>query len=237
MICKVAEDENKENTIEQNNISLNSEYVALNSTPSDQPAVEKYRPPIPVKQSACCNCACGNNKRQGKDTPPGAGRNNFTVKKKICFHCGAPGHIAKNCHNHAYVPYYAQGWQNAPRGRYFKRNPLRSRSDHGDWKAQKAKNPTPKNKNKMSAKKPNPRDAPVNQRSVRSKSSQQPTSSLKSSIEPPIRSKKKWVKPNYKWVPKAQSPKSTNDSNISSSSICDKQDMSWERVPCKENKG
>ena len=104
---KVTEDENKENTIEQTDDSLNSESVASNSTASDQPAVEKYRPPIPVKQSACCNCACGKNKRQGKDTPPGAGRNNFTVKKKTCFHCGTPGHIARNCPNRAYVPYYA----------------------------------------------------------------------------------------------------------------------------------
>ena len=39
---KVAEYENKEKTIEQANISLNSESVASNSVVSDQPAVEKY---------------------------------------------------------------------------------------------------------------------------------------------------------------------------------------------------
>ena len=103
---KVAEDENKESTTKQTNDSLNSESVASNSTASDQPAVEKYMPPIPTQQSSCGKCACGNNKRQGKDTPPGAGRNNFPVKKKTCFHCGTPGHIAKNCPNRAYVPYY-----------------------------------------------------------------------------------------------------------------------------------
>ena len=89
----------------------------------------------------------------------------------------------------------------------------------------------------MSANKPNPRDAPLKQRPVRSKSCQWPTSKSKASTEPPIGSKKKWVNPNYKWVPKAHSPKSTNDSNISSSSVCDKQDMSWEKVPCKDENG
>ena len=102
---KVTEDENKESSSEQTNDPLNSESVA-----SNQPAVGKYRPPFQAKQSACCNCACRKSKRQGKDTPPGAGRNNFTVKKKTCFHYGPPGHIARNCPNRAYVPYYAQGW-------------------------------------------------------------------------------------------------------------------------------
>ena len=108
-VGKVAEDENKENITEQTNISLNSESVASNSAASDQPAVGKYRPPFQAKQCACCNCACGNNQKRGKDTPPGAGRNNFPVKKKTCFHCGTPGHIARNCPNRAYVPYYTQG--------------------------------------------------------------------------------------------------------------------------------
>ena len=98
----------------------------------------------------------------------------------------------------------------------------------------KAKHPNPKGKKEMSAKKPNPRDAPVK---LKSKSSQRPTSRSKASTEPPIISKKKWVKPNYKWVLKAQSPKSTNDSNVSMYSVCDKQDMSWERVTCKDDKG
>ena len=244
--CKVAEDENKESSSEQTNDPLNSKSVA-----SNQPAVGKYRPPFQAKQSACCNCACGKSKRQGKDMPPGAGRDNSTVKKRTCFHCGTPGHIARNCPNRAYVPYYAQGWQNASRGRHSKRYPSRSRSDIDDWNAKKAKNSTPKAKHPthkaknlnpkgkkgMPAKKPSSRDAPVKPRPVRSKSSRQSASSSKSSTEPPIRSKKKWVKPNYKWVPKAHSPKSTNDSNISTSSVCDKQVMSWERVLCKDDKG
>ena len=176
--------------------------------------------------------------------PPGTGRNNFTVKKRTCFHCGTPGHIARNCPNRAYVPYYAQGWQNAPSGRYFKRNPSRSHSENGDWNTQKAKNqthkakhptpkakhPTPKNKKGMPAHKSSSRDAPVKPRLVRSKSSRQPTSSSKSSVEAPIGSNKKWVKPEYRWVPKVKTPKSSNDSNISSFSVCDKQDMSWEKV-------
>ena len=163
------------------------------------------------------------------------------MKKKTCFHCATLGHIARNCPNHAYVPYNAQGWKNAPSGRYFKRNPSRSRSDNGDWNAQKAKNQSykaknlnPKGKKGMSAKKPNPRDAPVK---PKSKSSQRPASNSKSSAKAPIRSKKKWVKPNYRWVPKVQSPKSTNDSNISMSSVCDKLDMSWEKVSCVDDKG
>lgn len=130
------------------------------------------------------------------------------MKKKTCFHYGTPGRIARNCPNRAYVPYYAQGWQNAPIGRYSKRNPSRSRLDHDDWNPQNAKNSTPKAKNQtskdknqnpkgnkgMSAKKSKPRDASVKSKS---KSSQRPTSRSKASTEPPIRSKKKWVKPNY----------------------------------------
>nr|KAJ0191548.1 hypothetical protein LSAT_V11C800412810 [Lactuca sativa] len=235
----VAEDENKESSSEQTNDPLNSKFVA-----SNQPAVSKYMPPFQAKQSACCNYACGKNKRKGKDMPPGTGRDNFTVKKKTCFHCGTPGHIARCCPNHAYVPYCAQGWQNAPRGRFFKRNPSRSHSDIADWNSMKAKNsipkakhPNPKGKKDMSANKPNPRDAQVKQRPVRSNSSQRPTSRSKPSAEAPIRSNKKWVKHDYKWVPKVQSPKSVNDSNISTSSVCDKQDMSWERVPCIDDKG
>ena len=99
---KVAEDENKESSSEQTNDPLNSESVA-----SNQPVVGKYRPPKQANQSVYWNCAYWNNKRQGKDTPPEVGRNNFTVNKKTCFHCGTPGHIARNCPNHAYVPYYA----------------------------------------------------------------------------------------------------------------------------------
>ena len=49
---KVAEDENKENTTEQTNDSLNSESVASNSVTLNKPDVEKYRLPIPVKKSA-----------------------------------------------------------------------------------------------------------------------------------------------------------------------------------------
>ena len=176
--------------------------------------------------------------------PPEVGRDNSPVKKRTCFHCGTPGHIARNCPNRAYVPYYAQGWQNAPRGRYSKRNPSRSRSDNSDWNAQKAKNqtpkdkhPNPKGKKEMSANKPSSRDAPVKPRPVRSKSSRQTASSSKASVEAPIGSNKKWVKPEYRWVPKVKTPKSSNDSNISSSSVCDKQDMSWERVSCVDEKG
>ena len=107
---KVVEDENKEKTIKQSNDSSNSESVASNSVTPNKPAVEKYRPPNQVKQPTCCKCACGNNQKQGKDMLPGAGRNNSTVKKKTCFHSGTPGHIARNCPNRAYIPYYAQGW-------------------------------------------------------------------------------------------------------------------------------
>ena len=98
----------------------------------------------------------------------------------------------------------------------------------------KAKHPNPKGKKEMLANKPNPRDDPVK---PKSKSSQRPTSSSKASAEAPIGSNKKWVKPDYRWVPKEKTPKSSNDSNISSSSVCDKQDMSWERVQCKDDKG
>ena len=99
------------------------------------------------------------------------------------------------------------------------------------------KNQTPKNKKGMLAQKSSSRDAPVKPRPVRSKSSRQPASSSKSSAEAPIGSNKKWVKPEYRWVPKVKTPNSSNDSNISLSFVCDKQDMSWERVPCKDDKG
>ena len=166
----------------------------------------------------------------------GTGRNNFYMKKQTCFHRGTPGHIARNCPNRAHVPYYAQGWQNAPRGRYPKRSPSRSQLCKGDWNTQKGKNQNSKVKKGMSAKKSNPRDVLVKPRSVRSKSSQRSASSSKSSAKAPIQSNKKWVKPNYKWVPNVYFPKSSNDSNISTSYVCDKQDMSWERVPCKDDK-
>ena len=77
----------------------------------------------------------------------------------------------------------------------FQKNPFEATFKNGDWNAQKDKNQNPKVKKGMSAKKPNQRDAPVKSKS---KSSQRPTSRSKASIEPPIRSKKKWVKPNYK---------------------------------------
>ena len=159
------------------------------------------------------------------------------MKKRTCFHCGTPGHISINCSNRTYVPYYAQGWNNATRGRFYKRNPSRPCSVNGDRNAKKGKNQTLKVKKEMPAKKPNSKDAPMKPRPVKAKPSQRPVSSSKTSIEASIRSNRKWVKPNYKWVKKVHTPKSSNDSNISSSSICDKKDMSWERITCTNDKG
>ena len=96
------------------------------------------------------------------------------MKRQTCFNYGIPGHIARNYPQRLYVPYYAQGWQNVPRGRFSKRNRSRSHSHNGDWnakKAKKGKNQTPKDKKGMSDKKLNSRDGSIRQRLVRLKSS------------------------------------------------------------------
>ena len=64
------------------------------------------------------------------------------LKIQTCLNCGTPGHIARNYPHPSYVPYYKQGWQNVPSGRYSTRNPSRSRSSNGDWNAKKTKKQT-----------------------------------------------------------------------------------------------
>ncbi|XP_023745672.1 serine/arginine-rich splicing factor RS2Z32-like [Lactuca sativa] len=151
---------------------------------------EDLRPPKQAKQNACCKCAYGNNQRQGMGTLPETCRNNFYVKKYTCFQCGTLGHIARNCPNRPYVPYYIQGWQNVPRGRSSKRNPSRSQSHNGQWNMKKANNQNPKDKKGMSDKKQNSRDAYVRSRSFKSKASRRSVSSSKESVEASIRSNK-----------------------------------------------
>ncbi|KAL7609627.1 uncharacterized protein LOC122197164 [Lactuca sativa] len=158
--------------------------------------------------------------------------NNFYVKKQTCFQCGTIGHITRNFPHHLYVSYYQHGWQNLPRGRFSKRNPSRSHSRNGDWNTKKAKNQTSQDEKGMSDKKPNSRDGSIKQRSSR-----RPVSSSKPCDKASIRSNKKWIKPNYRWAPKVHTTKSSNDSNTSSSSVSDKQDMSWDRVPWVDDNG
>ncbi|XP_023744613.1 uncharacterized protein LOC111892802 [Lactuca sativa] len=49
-----------------------AEKSVFDNVTSDQPVVGIYKPPKQAKSTTCCNCSCGNNKKQGKDTPPRA---------------------------------------------------------------------------------------------------------------------------------------------------------------------
>ncbi|MFS7978516.1 putative transcription factor interactor and regulator CCHC(Zn) family [Helianthus anomalus] len=40
------------------------------------------------------------------------------MKRQICFNCGIPGHISRNCIHRPYVPYYAQNQRVTPKDYY-----------------------------------------------------------------------------------------------------------------------
>ncbi|KAL7583467.1 hypothetical protein Lser_V15G43948 [Lactuca serriola] len=225
---------------EQIKINFESAKSVSKACDDDTPTIEKSQPQKFVKQpnkcSCACACACGSSSKR-TFFGQGPSHNLIYMKRQTCFNCRTPGHISRNCPHCLYVPYYKQGWQNVPRGKFSKKNPSRSHSRNGDWNMKKTNNQSPKVQKGMSDKMPNSRDFSVRQRSVRSKSSRRLVSSSKASAEPSIRSNKKWVKLDYRWVPKVLTPKSSNDSNISSSSVSDKQDMSWERVHCVDDNG
>lgn len=227
--------------------------VIVNSNANNS-VISKYKPPKQVKQVDQCKCACGNNLRQAESTRPGTSHNNFYLKKQTCFHCGIPGHIARNCPNQAYVPYYAQGRKSVPRGRFSRRNSSRSRSSDSDWNANKAMNQASTDRKSKKVVKPDSRDTSakpksIQSRSVTPKSSQGSSSShrwlhrrskskdntaSKSNVNAPVCVRNKIFKPNYRWVPKcpvSQSSKSTLNSSF------DSRDMIWQQVSCVDLNG
>ncbi|TLX69632.1 hypothetical protein E9993_22845, partial [Labilibacter sediminis] len=158
-----------------------------------------------------CSCSCGNSLKQnqpktksqnqpGTKSPyfgPGPNPNHPPLKRQTCFNCGIPGHIARNCPHRPYVPYYAQGWQNVPRGRSFKRNPSRSRSRDGNWNEAKAKRQKKKDKQAKTCVVQSPKSN-LTKKPVQ-KSSNNFVS--KSGIDGPIQVSSRILRPVYKWVP------------------------------------
>ncbi|KAI3767879.1 hypothetical protein L2E82_18308 [Cichorium intybus] len=119
---------------------------------------------------------------------------------------------------------------NVPRGRSYKRKPLRSRSRNKNWNDVKAKNQTAQNKKNVS------RNDSALPNIVRSKSSQESTSNSssdsKSDDKVPIWSKDKRFKSNYRWIPKGSIPTSTVNSPL-----FDNRDMSLESIKCIDSLG
>ncbi|KAI3723601.1 hypothetical protein L2E82_35328 [Cichorium intybus] len=103
--------------------------------------VKKFKPrkfvkegEIPVGQrpspTKCdCACTCDNSLKNSKGQGPN--HNLIYLKRQMCFNCGITGHIACNYPYRPYIPFYAQHWQNVPKGRSSKRKPSRSRSRDG----------------------------------------------------------------------------------------------------------
>ena len=223
--------------------------VVLNSK---LPNVGKYKSPKFVREGdifepkprpspKTCSCACGNTS---------GFTNDFYVKKQTCFNCGIPGHIARNCQNRAYVPYYAQGWQKVPRGRSCKRNISKSNSGNTTKNSQQDKTTTkPKDKTvtrpdlRVDSTKSHsdrsissPKSSSLSYKKNMSKKQQWIPKSIpksksktnsKSKSKTPNRSNNKSSKPNYQWIPKVAK---LEEISVDSCNLTNEQSMCWEQV-------
>ncbi|MFS7988196.1 putative transcription factor interactor and regulator CCHC(Zn) family [Helianthus anomalus] len=139
---------------EQDLQSKQSKKNQKKSPPQKAPANDKYRHP---NSSSFARNVQGNQAQKGPVHPSGPARatqadqNAFHVKRQTCFNCYIAGHIARNCTNRPYVPYYMQNQRVTPKDNNHSKpmkvfspkamknvNPKVERSN-GDWNAAKNK--------------------------------------------------------------------------------------------------